>query len=88
MYKFTHSEIPVKGKSMAGPMVKETEKGFKSAPVYLKSNCFISAGAVILPGITIGEGFDSGCKFCCDQRRRPWTIVMGIPAKKKGKRIK
>jgi len=85
---YSHSEIPVKGKSMAGPMVKETEKGFKSAPVHLKSNCFISAGAVILPGITIGEGSIVGANSVVTKDVEPWTIVMGIPANKKEKRIK
>lgn len=85
---YSHSEVPIRGKSMAGPMVKESDKGFKSSPVYLKKNSFISAGAIILPGVTIGEGSVVGANSVVTKNVEPWTIVMGVPAKTIGRRRK
>ena len=59
-----------------------------SRGVLLKANCFISAGAIILPGVTIGEGSIVGANSVVTKDVEPWTIVMGVPAKKKGKRIR
>lgn len=83
---YSHSEVPKRGKSMAGPMVDEVNKGFKSAPVYLKKNSFVSAGAIILPGVTIGEGAIVGANSVVTKNVEPWTIVIGNPARKIGKR--
>ena len=83
---YSHSEIPLRGKSMAGPMVEEKNKGFKSAPIYLKKHCFISAGVVILPGVTIGEGAIVGANSVVTKNVGPWEIVMGNPVKKYGRR--
>ena len=85
---YSHSEVPKKGKKMSGPMVSESEKGFKSEPVHLKKNCFISAGSIILPGITIGEGAIVTANSVVTKNVDPWTIVIGNPAKKIGKRKK
>jgi dTDP-4-amino-4,6-dideoxy-D-glucose acyltransferase len=85
---YSHSEVPAKGKSMAGPMMEESEKGFKSLPVHLQKNCFISAGAIILPGVSIGEGSVVGANSVVTKNVEPWTIVMGSPAKKIGRRRK
>ena len=83
---YSHSEVPRKGNSMAGPMVEEVNKGFKSQAVYLKANCFISAGAVILPGVTVGEGAVIGANSVVTKNVEPWTIMVGNPAKKVGRR--
>ena len=85
---YSHSEVPKKGKSMAGPMVDEVNKGFKSEPVYLKANCFISAGAIILPGVTVGEGALIGANSVVTKNVEPWSIMIGNPAKKVGRRPK
>lgn len=84
----SHSEIPTKGKSMAGPMIKESEKGFKSLPIHIKNNSFISVGAIILPGVTIGEGSIVGANSVVTKDVEPWTVVGGVPAKKIGNREK
>lgn len=83
---YSHSEIPKRGKRMSGPMVNESQKGFKSAPIYLKNNCFISSGAIILPGVTIGEGAIVSANSVVTKDVEPWSIVLGNPAKKIGKR--
>ena len=48
----------------------------------------ICAGAVILPGVTIGEGAVFGANPVVDRNLKPWTIYHGNPVKKVGMREK
>lgn len=59
-----------------------TEKG----EIHLKKGCFIGAGSVILPGVTIGEGAIVGAGSVVTRRVEPKYIVAGSPAKVIGKR--
>lgn len=51
------------------------------APVTLKKGCQISMDAVIMPGVTIGEGAIVGISAVVTKDVPPYTIVTGIPAK-------
>ena len=48
----------------------------------------VVAGAVILPGVTIGEGAVVGANSVVDRNLKPWTIYHGNPVKKVGMREK
>ncbi|MCR4619411.1 MAG: galactoside O-acetyltransferase [Paludibacteraceae bacterium] len=50
-------------------------------PVVLKRNCWIGAGATILPGVTVGENAIVGAGAVVTKDVEPNTIVGGIPAK-------
>lgn len=50
-------------------------------PVVLKKNCWIGAGATILPGVTVGEHAIVGAGSVVTKDVEPYTIVGGIPAK-------
>lgn len=50
-------------------------------PVVLKKNCWIGAGATILPGVTVGENAIVGAGAVVTRDVEPNTIVGGIPAK-------
>ncbi|WP_418409957.1 acyltransferase [Alistipes sp.] len=58
----------------------------KGAPVIIKDYVWLCARAIVLPGITIGEGaiVAAGAVVCKDVE--PWTVVGGVPAKKIGVR--
>ena len=73
---------------MSGPMVEESQKGFKSAPVRLEKECFLGANSIVLPGVTIGQGAVVGANSVVTKSVEPWTIVNGNPAKKVGRRLR
>ena len=50
-------------------------------PVVLKHNCWIGAGATILPGVTVGENAIVGAGAVVTKDVEPNTVVGGIPAK-------
>lgn len=56
--------------------------GTKGAPVHIKDNAFIFSNAMIMPGVTIGEGAIVLAGSVVTKDVEPWTIVGGNPAKK------
>lgn len=50
-------------------------------PVVLKKNCWIGAGASILPGVTVGENAIVGAGSVVTKDVEANTIVAGNPAK-------
>lgn len=85
---YSHSEAPVDGKRMSGPMIPESMKGMVTAPVRLEKDSLVATGAVVLPGVTVGEGAIVGANSLVPAftQIRPWTIVAGVPAKLVGLR--
>lgn len=57
-----------------------------TAPVTIKSSAWIAAKAIVLPGVTIGEGAVVGASAVVTKDVAPWTIVAGNPARVIGKR--
>lgn len=85
---FSHSEIIQKGKKMSGPMVEESQKGYKSEKVVIEKDVFIGSGSIILPGVRIGEGAVVGANSVVRYDLKPWTIHIGNPIKLVGIRPK
>jgi galactoside O-acetyltransferase len=56
------------------------------APVTIGRHAIIGCGAVILPGVTIGEGAAVGALSLVTKDVPPFTIVAGTPAKVIGQR--
>ena len=59
---------------------------YTSAPVDIKDRCWISGGATILPGITVGEGCVIASGAVVTKDCEPYGIYAGIPAKRIGER--
>lgn len=51
------------------------------APVKIKKNAFIGAGAIITAGVTVGEGAIVGAGAVVTEDVLPYTFVGGVPAK-------
>lgn len=51
------------------------------SPVVLKKGCCISMGAMIMPGVTVGEGAVVGAYSLVTKDVPAWTVVAGNPAK-------
>ncbi len=51
------------------------------APVVIEDDCDIGAGAVILPGVTIGRGSVIGAGSVVTKDVEPFSVVAGVPAR-------
>ncbi len=58
----------------------------KGAPVTIGKHAWVCSNAIILPGITIGEGAVVASGAIVTHDVAPYTVVGGIPAKEIGKR--
>ena len=85
---YSHSEAIVSGKRMSGPMVPEAQKGMRSAPIRIGKDALVGVHAVVLPGVTIGEGAIVGANALVNRDVGDWDIVFGSPAKVVAKRPK
>ncbi len=52
------------------------------AGITLKKKCYIGAGAIILPGVVVGESAVVGAGAVVTRDVEPCTAVAGVPAKK------
>ena len=85
---YSHSEAPIDGKRLSGPMIPEHMKGMITAPVELKKDSLVGTGAVILPGVVLGEGAIVAANSLVPAGTKipAWSIFAGVPAKFAGLR--
>lgn len=57
------------------------------APITIGANAWVAAWAIVLPGITIGEGAVIAAGSVVTKDVNPWTVVGGNPAKLLKQRI-
>lgn len=57
-----------------------------TGPIEIGADAFVGAQALILPGITIGDGAVVGAGSVVTKDVQPWTIVAGNPAREIGRR--
>jgi acetyltransferase-like isoleucine patch superfamily enzyme len=55
--------------------------GADAQPVAIGNNVWIGFGAVIMPGVTIGDGAVIGCKSVVFDDVAPYTVAAGNPAR-------
>jgi acetyltransferase-like isoleucine patch superfamily enzyme len=70
-------ELPAPGRVqpiMAQPL--------RFAPVILEDGCDIGVGAIIMPGVTVGEGAQVGAGAVVTADVGAGTVVVGIPARR------
>ena len=75
--------------SAAHPILPELRKqGYQyNLPIKIGNNCWLGAGVIILPGVTIGDGAIIGARAVVTKDVPPYTIVGGVPAKPIRKRF-
>ena len=74
------------GSFMTNPTVPAEYTNVSHASVTIGRHAIIGCGAVILPGVTIGEGAAVGALSLVTKDVAPFTIVAGTPAKVIGER--
>jgi len=87
---YSHSEAPMDGKRMSGPMIPEHMKGMITAPVHIEKDAVVGTGAVLLPGVIVSEGaiVAANSFVPAGTTLKPWTIYAGVPARLVGLRKK
>ena len=70
------------------PLIDENEQFIKRGLVYLARDVFVGANAIIFTNIRVGEGAIIGAGAVITKDLEPWSINVGVPAKKIGMRPK
>jgi acetyltransferase-like isoleucine patch superfamily enzyme len=60
------------------------ERFVKNAPIHVMDDAWLGAGAIILPGITIGTGAVVSAGSVVTKDVPDWAIVAGVPARTTG----
>jgi len=76
------------GNSLTNPMVPDKYKTLDKGKVILKKHAIVGAGSVILPNVIIGEGTAVGALSLISKNLEPWSIYVGMPARKISERKK
>jgi acetyltransferase-like isoleucine patch superfamily enzyme len=63
------------------PLDPADRKALKANPIVVKKNAWVGAGAIILPGVTIGENAVVAAGAVVSKNVEANTVVGGIPAK-------
>jgi acetyltransferase-like isoleucine patch superfamily enzyme len=70
------------GATMTNPTVPSDYKSEIKQPIHLGRHCIVGAGAVIVPGVVVGEGTAIGALALLLDSAEPWSIYAGIPARR------
>lgn len=61
--------------------ISQLKKPLVVHPIELRDSTWVAARAIVLPGVTIGEGAVVGAGAVVTKDVEPWTVVGGNPAK-------
>lgn len=67
--------------------ISSTNFAFRTKPIKIGSCVWIATGAMVLPGVTIGDGAVIAAGSVVTKDVEPWTVVGGNPAKFIKKRV-
>lgn len=70
------------GLAMTNPTVPDEYTNVISNPVLIKKHAIVGTSSVVLPGVTIETGTSCGAMSLINRTTEPWSIYVGIPAKK------
>lgn len=69
------------GAHLMGPTIPAELLNLSPGAVLMEEHANIGAGAIVLPGVTLGEGSVLGALSLTNRSTEPWTIYGGVPAK-------
>ncbi len=78
---FTQSD-DYSGQTMTNSTVPRKYKNEYKDRVVIKKHSIIGAGSIIMPGIILEEGVSVGAMSLVTKNTDPWSIYVGVPAKK------
>lgn len=69
------------GHRMAGPMIPPEQRNIRLGKVVIEDDAFIGHYSILMPGVTIGQGAIVGPHSLVVSNVKPWTVVIGSPAR-------
>jgi acetyltransferase-like isoleucine patch superfamily enzyme len=78
---FTQSD-DYSGRTMTNSTVPARYKAETKAAVHIGRHCIAGTNAVIFPGVTMAEGCSLGAMSLLTRTTEPWSIYVGVPARK------
>ena len=72
----------ISGKGLTNPTIPEEFRSVYRTFVHFKKHSFLATNAIVHPGVTVGEGSVIGSGSVVTKDVEPWSIYMGIPARK------
>ena len=76
------------GQTMTNPMVPDEYKAVTSAPVHIHKHVIIGSTSVVMPGVDLKEGSSFGSFSFINRDPEPWSMNVGIPARRTKDRSK
>jgi galactoside O-acetyltransferase len=70
------------GEFLTNPTIPDEYKHIIGEKVIFERHALVGAGCTILPGARLGEGSAVGAMSLVAKRLEPWTIYVGIPARR------
>lgn len=70
------------GETMVNSLISKKFKNEQKEKVTLERQVIVGAGSMIMPGVTVAEGCSIGAMTLVNKSTKPWSIYLGIPAKK------
>lgn len=70
------------GAAMAGAMLPLEYRLVDERPVVIEKHVVVGAHCVVLPGVILSEGSAFGCCSLINSSSLPWTLNVGVPARK------
>jgi acetyltransferase-like isoleucine patch superfamily enzyme len=78
---FTQSD-DYSGKTLTNSLIPKKYKDEFKQEVLLKKHSIVGAGSIIMPGVVLAEGTSVGAMSLIRKSTEPWSIYVGVPAKK------
>jgi galactoside O-acetyltransferase len=70
------------GSSMTNPLVPQKYTNVKKSAIYIGRHVIIGTGSVVFPGTRIEDGCSIGAMSLVTKSTEPYSIYVGVPAKK------
>lgn len=78
---FTRSD-DYSGITLTNPTIPDKYKRVTKKPVKIGRHSIVGTNSIILPGVTLAEGTSIGAMSVVNKSTKPWSIYLGIPARK------
>ena len=70
------------GATLTNPTVPAQYKREIKAAVHIGRHCILGTQAIVLPGVHVAEGCSIGAMSMVTRSTEPWSIYVGVPAKR------
>ena len=70
------------GRTMTNPLIPDAYKDVLQEPTRIGRHVIIGTGSTVLPGSVLEEGAVMGAMTLVKGTVEPWTVVVGVPARK------